>query len=103
MTEEPNTGLPEETDRLREAAARSNDPRLNALSIAAADDRIVAILTDRLSKGYPYSGTLVMPRGDRVHVLFSFMRQSGQFGLIPLQTLAVVDPNEGRVTRVIEN
>jgi hypothetical protein len=103
MSDDAAVVLQREIARLHDAAATADDPRLIALSIAASDDRVTETLERRLADECPYSGTLITVRDDRVHIVFSFARKAGQFGLVPRPLLAIVDTDEHRVTRVVDN
>src|SRR5215213_6993718 len=103
MSDNAQAMLENEVHRLRGAVAATDDPRLTALLVAASDSGVAEILAERLAEAYPYSGALVTTRDDRIHIVFVFSREQGQFGLIPLSVLVVVDIAERRVTRVVGN
>jgi len=103
MSDDAAVVLQREVSRLSEAAATADDPRLIALSIAASDGRVAEALESRLADECPYMGTLITIRDDRVHIVFSFSRRAGHFGLVPRPLLVVVDADERRVTRVVDN
>jgi hypothetical protein len=92
-----------ETDRLRELAAQSGDPRLSALLIAVTDERARELLLSRVHDGHQYGGALLTPRGSLVSVVFSFSRPEGTFGILPLSVLVSVDLDERRVVQVVDN
>jgi hypothetical protein len=87
---------------LSEIAAKAGDPRLSALLLAASDDQVKQILEGRLKEGNLYVGALLSRQGERLQVVFSFRRADGQFGLLPLSVLAIVDLQERRVVKVVD-
>lgn len=86
---------------LREIAAETGDPRLSALLLAASDQQVQRILEERLKEGNPYIGALLSRQGERFQVVFTFSRAEGQFGLLPLSVLTIVDLQERRVVKVV--
>jgi hypothetical protein len=92
-----------ETDRLRDLAAQSGDPRLSALLIAVTDERARELLLSRVDDGHQYGGALLSPRGRLMNVVFSFSRPEGMFGILPLSVLVSVDLDERRVVQVVDN
>lgn len=85
---------------LREIAAKSGDPRLSALLIAASDEQVQKILEERIKEGNLYKGAILSRQRERIQVIFSFSRAEGQFGLLPLSVLAIVDLQERCVVKV---
>jgi hypothetical protein len=94
--------LDRELPILREIAAKAGDARLSALLIAISDEQVQHILEQRLKEGHLYSGALLIRQGTRINAVFSFSRIGGQFGLLPLSVLAVVDLLTRRVLDVSE-
>jgi hypothetical protein len=97
------TGIQDEIEKLRAIVTDTNDPRLSAILLAVTDERVQAVLADRIAEGHTYVGAITSFAPGKVDVVFSFARARGRFGLVPVSVMATVAPAEQRVLQLVEH